>query len=162
MKSSSRNVGIPDSQLTISPFLRPYATSDRPHVTIRQNLQDVKAGPGMVTDGQSSNPSESALTPYRAVLLGHLVVNLPVVTIMGLAYLITYLLKGPTWAPIAVFLAVIPAWLWWSFMVPRWREWAKRRGADEEQTQYLGQRSGLVWPRGSIFEKTEFRPRSKP
>ena len=132
------------------------------HVTIQLNLHRVKVGPGMVTDGQSNNPSGSALTPYRAVLIGHLVVNLPVVTIMGLAYLLVYLLKGPTWALIALFLAVIPAWLWWSLMVPRWRKWAKRQGADEEQTQYLGQRSGLVWPRGSIFEKTEFRPRNKP
>jgi hypothetical protein len=27
------------------------------------------------------------------------------------------------------------------------------------QTQRLGERSGLVWPKGSVFEKTEFKIR---
>jgi hypothetical protein len=47
-------------------------------------------------------------------------------------------------------------------MVPRWREWAKRQGADEIETQLIGERSGLVWPQGSIFEKTEFHSRKRP
>jgi hypothetical protein len=128
-------------------------------VNIQPNPQPIKAGAGMVTDRQSKEPSGSALTPHRAVLIGQLVVNLPVVSIMGLAFLLAYVLKGPTWAPIALLLAVIPAWLWWSFMVPRWREWAKRQGVDENETQLIGERSGLVWPEGSIFEKTEFHSR---
>ena len=115
----------------------------------------------MANETQVENSSKSALTPERAVLLGHLVVSLPLVSIIGLGYLLGYLLGGPGWATIGLFLGVIPAWLWWSISVPRWREWAKHRGADEERTQFLGQQSGLVWPKGSIFEKTEFRPRKK-
>jgi len=80
---------------------------------------------------------------------------------MGLGWLLGYVWKGPGWAMIGLLLGVIPAWLFWSISVPRWREWAKRRGADEERIQFLGQRSGLVWPKGSILEKTEFRPRKK-
>jgi hypothetical protein len=94
-------------------------------------------------------------------LYGHLIVNLPVLLIMGLGWLLGYALKGPAWAVVGLLLGVIPAWLWWSEAVPRWREWAKLRGADEVQTQNLGVRSGLVWPKGSVFEKTEFRIRKK-
>jgi hypothetical protein len=107
-------------------------------------------------DYQSGKPSASSLTPERAVSMGHLVVNLPVLSIIALGGLLAYLLKGPAWTALGILLGIIPAWLWWSFMIPRWREWAKNQGADEEQTQYIGQRSGLVWPRGSVFEKTEF------
>ena len=107
-----------------------------------------------------SDAEKSALTPERAVCWGHLVVSLPVICIMGLGYILGYFLKGPNWAFVGVTLGVIPAWLWWSFSVPRWRKWAKSKGADEQRTQILGQRSGLVWPKGSIFEKTEFRPRT--
>jgi hypothetical protein len=62
---------------------------------------------------------------------------------------------------IGLVLGLIPRWALWSISVPRCREWAKWRGADEGRIQFLGQRSGLVWPKGSIFEKTEFRPRKK-
>jgi hypothetical protein len=110
----------------------------------------------MVPHDQNIRLSGSALTPRRAVLMGQLAVNMPVVCIIGLGFFLADHLKGPAWAPFGLFLATIPAWLWWSFMVPRWRKWARREGADEEQTQYLGERSGLVWPKGSFFEKTEF------
>lgn len=105
---------------------------------------------------------KSPLTAERAVLLGHLIVNLPVLGIIGLGYVLGYVVAGPIWGMIGLLLGVMVAWLWWSISVPRWREWAKRRGADEERTQFLGQRSGLVWPKGSIFEKTELQPRKKP
>jgi hypothetical protein len=116
----------------------------------------------MARNHQSDKSSASALTPERAVSIGQLVVNLPVISIMALGGLLAYALKGPAWTAFGILLGIIPAWLWWSFMIPRWREWAKNHGADEERTQYLGQRRGLVWARGSIFEKTEFRPRNKP
>jgi hypothetical protein len=46
-------------------------------------------------------------------------------------------------------------------MVPRWREWVKNQGADELRTQHLAQVTGLVWPKGSFLEKTEFRLRKR-
>src|ERR1700686_1554960 len=109
----------------------------------------------MVKNHQSGKPSAPTLTPERAVSIGQLIVNLPVISIMALGGLLAYVLKGSVWTAFGIFLGIIPAWLWWSFMIPSWREWAKNHGADEEQTQYLGQRCGLVWPKGSIFEKTE-------
>jgi hypothetical protein len=113
----------------------------------------------MVADGRTNKPSEPKLTPHRAVSIGQLVVNLPVVSIIGLAGLLAYLLKGPTWTPLGLFLGTIPGWLWWSFMVPQWREWAKRQGADETETQHIGESRGLLWHKGSFLEKTEFHSR---
>jgi hypothetical protein len=115
----------------------------------------------MAIETQPENASQPTLTPKRAVLLGHLIVSLPVVTIMGLVPLLGFALGGRNWAMIGFVLGFIVAWLWWSIFVPRWREWARSQGADEERTQSLAERSLLVWPKGSIFEKTEFRPRKK-
>ena len=108
--------------------------------------------------GASFNPN---LSPSRAVLLGHLVVSLPVIAIIGIVFLTSYALKGPAWGVAGLLLGVLPAWLWWSLTIPLWRDWAKRQGADEARTQYLGQWTGLVWPKGSFFEKTEIKLRKK-
>ena len=53
------------------------------------------------------------------------------------------------------------AWLWWSLAVPRWRRWALGRGVDPDELQNLAQKVGLVWRRGSFFEKTELPPREE-
>jgi len=60
---------------------------------------------------------------------------------------------------IFIFLLVgfVLAWLWWSFMTPRWRLWALRQGVNPEQLQKWAFLTGLVWPKGWIFEKTEFK-----
>jgi hypothetical protein len=63
-------------------------------------------------------------------------------------------------AIIAGLIGIALAWLWWSYRVPRWRAWALQQGADPDELQNQAERSGLVWPRGSILEKTEFRLRS--
>ncbi|WP_329743369.1 hypothetical protein [Dyella sp. A6] len=60
-----------------------------------------------------------------------------------------------------IIFAIPAAWVWWSYYVPQWRHWALQRGADPEQLQYLAERANLVWPKGSIFERTEFRRRGR-
>ncbi len=62
---------------------------------------------------------------------------------------------------IAVFLGLVAAWLWWAYSIPRWRAWALGTGVDADKLQDLVARTWLGWPRGSIFEKTEFRMRSR-
>jgi hypothetical protein len=47
--------------------------------------------------------------------------------------------------------------VYWSFAIPRWRRWALRRGAPAEELQRLAVAANLVWQKGSIFERTEFR-----
>jgi hypothetical protein len=111
--------------------------------------------------GTSERSSESPIAPERAVHLGQLVVNLPVVLIIALAAISAFLLGGLGWGMVGVFLGPILGWIWWSFSVPRWRKWAREKGADEELTQALAVRAGLVWPKRHLFEKTEFRRHNK-
>lgn len=114
----------------------------------------------------------SKISAKAAVGRGHLVVTLPVCLIIACCAGAFDLLIAPPedaapFSLINLIRALRPAvgllvgiaigWFWWSFSVSRWRQWAHENGADKEETQQLAVRTGLVWPRGSIFEKTEFR-----
>ena len=106
-----------------------------------------------------------------AILVGQLIVNLPVMLIIlgaygiGIAVLLTLVDTFPFFQGwgfligILVLIIVGPlgGWLWWSFSVPRWRKWALRNGVPEDKLQKWAVSTGLVWPKGSVFEKTEFR-----
>ena len=39
----------------------------------------------------------------------------------------------------------------------RWRRWALRQGIPADELQKAAEAALLVWPKGSIFEKTEFK-----
>jgi hypothetical protein len=115
----------------------------------------------MTLTNRPEEPSRSTLTPGKAVFLGHLLVNAPVVVIVSVWSMVGYILRGMPVALLYLFIGALLAWLWWSATVPRWRRWAKRRGADEERTQRLAQQTGLVWPKGFFLEKSEFRARNE-
>jgi uncharacterized membrane protein len=115
----------------------------------------------MTIDNRPEGPSLSTFTHGKAVFLGHLLVSVPVVVIMAVAFMVGYILRGMPVALIYLFIGVLLAWLWWSTTVPRWKRWTKHRGADEERTRHLAQQTGLVWPKGSFLEKSEFRRRDE-
>jgi hypothetical protein len=93
---------------------------------------------------------------WKAILVGQLIVNVPAVCIMiGVLFLGVLIVPWP----LALLGGSLLAWIWWSFTVPRWREWAIRRGNDVERLQKFSVRTGLTWSKGSPFEKTEFRPK---
>lgn len=91
-----------------------------------------------------------------AVLVGHLAINLPVLlimfgfTVIGLFFfqnlLLLFFLTG-----------IALAWFWWSFTVPQWRRWALEQNVPEAELQKWATYTGLTWPKGSIFEKTELK-----
>ena len=96
------------------------------------------------------------LSVGRAITVGWLVVNLPTLVIIFSVLIIGFsLVPNGRWIFLA--LAVLLGWLWWSFTVPRWRRWALNRGADPAKLQRWAVITGLVWRKGSVFEKTEFR-----
>jgi hypothetical protein len=103
-----------------------------------------------------SGMSSTKISAGKAVFIGHLFVNIPV-----LILIIGFALGGriifPTLWLIFLLVGFILAWLWWSFTVPRWRQWALKRGAPADRLQKLAVSTGLVWPKGSFFEKTEFK-----
>ena len=87
--------------------------------------------------------------PVRSIILGGIIVG---VAIFKLLPVVGFFLGV---------LAIPAAWVWWSYYVPQRRNWALQRGADPEQLQYLAERANLVWPKGSVFELTEFRRRGR-
>ena len=119
---------------------------------------------------QSSTRQKKNISVITAILVGQLVVNLPIPIIIfgvsslgidiaiflgnALPVLSGFVLVGII---VSVILGVVFGWLWWSFSVPRWRRWAHRNGAPEDQLQRLAVITGLVWPKGWDMEKTEFR-----
>jgi hypothetical protein len=109
----------------------------------------------------------------KAIFLGHLVVNIP-----ALILLLTFMFGGiipafllsaqftSFWVGVIVWVSgwiilsiigILIAWTLWSYSVPRWRKWALQKGATEEELQKWGVITGLLWPKGSAFEKTEFK-----
>jgi hypothetical protein len=97
------------------------------------------------------------MTPKKAVAIGTLAVNLPVVGIMVGGLIASSTLLHSWLTLLGCTLSIATAWFYWSLAVPLWREWAHRSGADPDETQALAQQAGLVWKRHSVFEKTEIQ-----
>jgi membrane protease YdiL (CAAX protease family) len=106
-----------------------------------------------------SSPSHSR-SAGRAILLGHLIISIPVLMII-IGFAIGGLIISLKFALIFLVIGFILAWLWWAFMVPRWRQWALDQEVPAERLQSLAVVTGLVWPKGSIFERTEFKLNKK-
>jgi hypothetical protein len=107
----------------------------------------------------------SPLPAELAVSRGNLLVNGPAGLLLIAACGIAYVLfdRHVLVAGVLVFLGgFVGAWLWWSYFIPQWRSWAHARGADPEELQELGVEAKLVWPRGSVFERTEIRRSGRP
>jgi len=63
---------------------------------------------------------------------------------------------------LGLLLGFVSGWLWWSYSVPRWREWAlKQPGVTSDELQKAAEAAMIVWPKGNFFEKTEFKIRKK-
>src|SRR5262245_4439002 len=94
-----------------------------------------------------------------AIIGGAIVVNGPVMmSILGTSWL-----GNSRWGPVGAIIGVVAGaavgWIWWAFMVPRWRAWALARVTDASRLHRWAIGFGIEWPQGSFFEKTEFRPR---
>ncbi len=100
---------------------------------------------------------ERTLSPALAVLAGSLLVNVPTFSLLFLVPMLAYHLGYVRLALLAVIPCFITAWLWWSVCVPRWRLWAYERVPSTGALHALAMAHGLVWPRGSAFEKTEIK-----
>ena len=104
--------------------------------------------------------------PVTAVIIGHIFVTLPVALIIGAGCFAGYLATtgAPLWLMVigitfAALLFTAFAWLYWSFAVARWRDWIEDQGIAPGEVDELAVRTGLIWPEGSEYERTEFRRR---
>ena len=102
----------------------------------------------------------------RAVWIGTLWVNIPVLAIMfggwGLEYAIAsfvtpYMprtINPYVLIPLFGIWLVAPwvlAWTWWSFNVPKWRIWALERVDDWPSLESDAIEAGLIWNENSLF-----------
>ena len=97
------------------------------------------------------------ITAWQAVLVGHVWVNIPVLFIILVPFMLSQTTMPSIISCLVLFTGFIVAWGWWAWMVPKWRRWASARVTNHEQLQTLAVMTGLVWPKGWIFEKTEFK-----
>ncbi len=116
-------------------------------------------------------PESKRIGVVEAILIGQLVINLPILIIflgvsgIGIFFFLVFFASLQSFQGWALFVRLLTpiiiggavAWLWWSFFVPRWRRWALQNGVPEDKLQKWAVITGLVWRKGSIFEKTEFR-----
>jgi hypothetical protein len=97
------------------------------------------------------------VSALRAVAHGHLTVTLPVVGLIVFCGLLGWLLNGVGAFFVGLIVGSAVAWPLWSFLVPRWRDWVEDAGLTGDDVQYLAVATYLLWPQGSLFERTEFR-----
>jgi hypothetical protein len=70
--------------------------------------------------------------------------------------------EGPiamAWSIPTIVGSIAGSWLVWSIQVPRWRLWAYRNAEDIAAVKRLAAEKQIIWPEGSIFEKTEIASR---
>lgn len=107
------------------------------------------------------------LTAAKAVGRGLWTVNGSVMLLMfgpaaaafGLGALLGHPNVGGVAGLVLVPVGFLAAWAFWSVNVPRWRLWAYRRVEDLNELKAQAVASGLIWPDGHFFEKTEYRPK---
>lgn len=79
-------------------------------------------------------------------------VSYPVATAIG-GFTYGFRFKALVFLPIAM----AGCWLYWSWLMPQWRRWAAGKGIDPALLQEVGEKRNLLWRKGSLLEKTEFR-----
>jgi len=62
---------------------------------------------------------------------------------------------------IGVALGVALGWLYWSFVITKWRIWAFDNVRNVHELKKKAIRAGLIWPDNSFFERSEIRTSSE-
>lgn len=106
---------------------------------------------------------DASITPGRAVFQGHLMATLPALLLLVAVFALNarwiaepLISPGRSFSAYWVRLGLVSiaalavGWLWWAVAILRWRVWVKARGADEKETQRLGQRTLLLWPKRAL------------
>src|SRR5690349_11418161 len=103
-------------------------------------------------DAQYPVSAEIAVERAQQMVRRPIRIAYPASLLLG-AWLFGLGLKTFTFFPIAF----VGCWLYWSYLIPRWRRWAAAQGIDPDRLQAIGEQQNLIWRRGSLLEKTEFR-----
>lgn len=109
---------------------------------------------------------KSKLQKY--IITGHLLINIPAIIFsFGLPFLAYHFLEGIPWkisfSIIGFIVGIAISWLWWSFIVTKWRLWAFSRVDEDEwyELKELAVKNRLIWEQGSYFERTEIQTKKE-
>ena len=102
------------------------------------------------------------VTVEQAIAKGQRMVNYPVFAIVGGMLVLTSYLVAQKFIPIWGFLlglviAIGLSWLWWSFMITKWRIWEFENVRNVHELKKRASREKLIWKDGHFFERTEIR-----
>lgn len=119
-----------------------------------------------------SDAAPRPISKARAILIGTLWVNIPVMAITYCGWVLPILTAGAVrhgpqiGLPGAI--VVIAAWIvcpfllgwtWWSVNIPKWRLWAMQRTDDWPAVERAAIRAGLIWDEttrlGRLLSRTE-------
>jgi hypothetical protein len=104
-----------------------------------------------------------AYPAWKAILIGQVMINVPVtIIILGVTAVALQIIGsqgGRAW--LSLFIGIVMGWCWWSFTVPRWRRWALSKGIPADKLHRMAVATLLVAPKGSWFEKTEFKIKAR-
>lgn len=83
------------------------------------------------------------LTATKAILIGHLIINIPIISIITcISYISLALNLGLN---LGLLTGIILGWIYWSYLIPRWRQWAINRGVNEANLDKWARRTLLTW-----------------
>jgi hypothetical protein len=101
---------------------------------------------------------------YKTIIVGHLVINVPVVLLsFGLPIIAFNLFDGSVlkivFSIIGFILGIVISWLLWSLLITKWRLWAFNQIHEDDwyKLKELAIINKLIWDDGSDFELTEIR-----
>lgn len=105
------------------------------------------------------------VTVDKAISKGHQMVTYPGMAIFIITILLSFYMVFLQFIPIEAFLfSAIPAaglmWLWWSFMITKWRIWAFQHVRNVHELKKRAIQEKLIWKDNSFFEKLEIRSTS--
>jgi disulfide bond formation protein DsbB len=99
------------------------------------------------------------VTVDEAIKKGHQMVTNPVVILMFvILFLSTYLaISQDIWWmwPVGIISCATIPWLYWSIRITQWKIWAFKNVRNVHELERRAVREKLLWPDGSIFNKTE-------
>lgn len=100
------------------------------------------------------------ITVDKAISKGHKMLTYPCMLIMfgliGLTFLLGIQQSTTVWIwPVGISLSFVCSWLFWSYMVVKWKVWAFENVRNVQELKKRAIQEKLIWPDYSFFNKTE-------
>jgi len=94
------------------------------------------------------------ITGTRLFFVGQLIVTIPILVIMlvtffGLGYFFDIAPK------IIMLISFALGWVYWSFSVKKWIEWAVKNAVSEEKIIRIGKLGMLIWSKNTVQQVTQ-------